>query len=109
MLTLENAWPKMPIDLKGLTMKKRLLAALAIIFASSGAWANTLTYQGVTFTTSDQGGGVLQLTITNAPDATGNWSGVNYLEAFAIGNVGSVTGASLTTGGLTGLAYDAGG
>jgi hypothetical protein len=90
-------------------MKKTLLAALALAFASSGAWANTLTYQGVTFTTTVLNNNELQLTITNAQSATGNWAGVNYLEAFAIGNVGSVTGATLQTPGLTGLAYGSGG
>ena len=92
-------------------MKKALLAALAITFASSGAWANSLTFQGVTFTTTAVSSDTLQLTITNAlnADPTSNWNGVKYLEAFAIGNVGSVTGATLTTAGLTGLAYGAGG
>jgi hypothetical protein len=83
---------------------KTLLAALAITFASSGAWANSLTFQGVTFATTDLGGGELQLTITNALNASGNWSGIKYLESFAVGNVGSFTGAS-----LAGFTYDPGG
>jgi hypothetical protein len=95
------------IGLKGFSMKKTnktLLAALAITFASSGAWANSLTFQGVTFSTTNLGGGELQLTISNALNASGNWSGINYLESFAVGNVGSFTGAS-----LAGFTYDAGG
>jgi PEP-CTERM motif len=90
---------------KGLTMKKMLLAALAIIFASSGAWANSLTYQGVTFTTTSSGN-TLTLTITNGlnADPTSNWAGIKYLESFAIGNVGSFTGAS-----VSGFTYDPGG
>jgi hypothetical protein len=83
---------------------KTLLAALAIAFSSSGAWANSLTFQGVTFSTTALGGGELQLTITNALNASGNWSGIKYLESFAVGNVGSFTGAS-----LTGFTYDPGG
>jgi hypothetical protein len=83
---------------------KTLLAALAISFASSGAWANSLTFQGVTFGTTDLGGGELQLTMTNALNASGNWSGIKYLESFAVGNVGSFTSAS-----LAGFTYDAGG
>ena len=83
---------------------KTLLAALAITFASSGAWANSLTFQDVTFATTDLGGGGLQLTMTNALNASGNWSGIKYLESFAVGNVGSIKSAS-----LAGFAYDPGG
>ena len=83
---------------------KTLLAALALTFASSGAWSNSLTFQDVTFSTADLGGGELQLTITNALNASGNWSGINYLQSFAVGNVGSFTGAS-----LAGFTYDPGG
>src|SRR5437879_12605355 len=83
---------------------KTLLAALALTFASSGAWSNSLTFQDVTFSTTDLGGGELQLTITNALNASGNWSGINYLQSFAVGNVGSFTGAS-----LAGFTYDPGG
>jgi hypothetical protein len=72
--------------------------------ASSGAWANSLTFQGVTFATTDFGGGELQLEITNALNASGNWSGIKYLESFAVGSVGSFTGAS-----LAGFTYDPGG
>lgn len=106
-LTSEIASRKVFIDVKGLTMKKTnktLLAALAITFASSGAWSNSLTFQDVTFSTTDLGGGELQLTITNALNASGDWTGIKYLESFALGNVGSFTGAS-----LAGFAYDAGG
>jgi hypothetical protein len=56
---------------------------------------------------TDLGGGELQLTITNALNASGNWSGVNYLESFAVANVGSFTGASITN--HTGFTYDPGG
>ena len=96
-------------------MKKTLLAALALTLASSGALANTLTYQGVTFTTTALNSNELQLTITNAPSASGDWSGINYLESFAINNVGSFTSASVTGVSVNGtpvtnpFSYDAGG
>jgi hypothetical protein len=78
-------------------MKKTLLAALALTFASSGAWANTLTFQGVTFTTSGSGD-TLTLTISNAATgATGDWAGIKYLEAFSIGSVGSFTSANASS------------
>jgi hypothetical protein len=82
---------------------KTLLALLAITF-SSGAWANSLIFQNVTFSTNDLGGGELQLTISNALNASGNWTGIKYLESFAVGDVGSFTSAS-----LTGLTYEHGG
>jgi hypothetical protein len=85
-------------------MKKNLLTALALTFISSGAWANSLTFQGVTFSTTDLGGGALELSITNALNATGNWSGIKYLEAFSISNVGS-----FTTAGVAGFTFDSGG
>lgn len=84
-----------------------LLAALAISFVSSGAWANSLTFQGVTFSTTDLGGGELQLSITNALNATGDWSGIKYIESFALVNVGSVTGARVTN--IGGFSTDPGG
>jgi hypothetical protein len=93
--------------MKGLTMKRTtntLLAALAMTFASSGVWANSLTFQDVTFATTTLPSGDLQLTITNALNASGNWAGINYLESFAVGNVGSFTDAS-----LAGFTYDPGG
>jgi hypothetical protein len=83
---------------------RTLLTALAITFASSGAWANSLTFQNVTFSTTDLGGGQLQLAITNALNASGNWAGINFLESFAVGNVGSFTGAS-----LAGFTFEPGG
>lgn len=76
-------------------MKKALLAVLAIIFATSGASANSLTFQNVTFSTADLGGGELQLTITNALNANGNWAGIKYLESFQLSNVGTFTTATV--------------
>jgi hypothetical protein len=74
-----------------------LSAALAVAaFAAAPASANTLTFQGVTFETLAVDADTLQLSILNANNATGNWSGVNYLSAFEIKDVGNVTGATLT-------------
>lgn len=85
-------------------MKKNLLAALAIIFATSGASANSLTFQNVTFSTADLGGGELALTITNALNANGDWTGIKYLESFQLSNVGTFTTAT-----VAGLTADPGG
>ena len=78
-------------------MKKiGLIIAGALAVASSCASANTLTFQNVTFSTTDLGGGELQLTIDNALNANGNWAGITYLQAFSLSNVGTFTGASLS-------------
>lgn len=54
-----------------------------------------LTFQDVTFITEDLGGGHLRLTINNALNGTGNWADINYIKAFALNDIGPVTGASL--------------
>lgn len=59
------------------------------------ATANTLTFQGVTFQTLASGN-TLQLIITNALNATGDWLGVGFLQAFEIKDIGNVTGATLS-------------
>ncbi len=62
-----------------------LLSVVAAgLLAASAASANMLTYQNVTFTTTALSGNELQLTIDNATNATGDWSGVNYLYALAL-------------------------
>ena len=78
-------------------MKKiTLSAAFALALASSGVSANTLTFQNVTFSTANLGAGELQLTISNALNANGDWTGIHYLEAFSLGIGGTWTTASLT-------------
>jgi len=71
------------------------VAALALVLGSSTASANTLTFQGVTFITQDLGGGDLRLIIDNALNGTGNWADINYIKAFSLSDIGSVTGASI--------------
>jgi hypothetical protein len=61
----------------------------------TGASANTLTFQNVTFSTANLGGGELQLTISNALNANGDWAGIHYLESFAINVGGTWTNAHL--------------
>src|SRR5436190_4092671 len=96
-------------------------AIAAAAFAASPAGANTLTYQGVTFETMALDADTLQLSILNATSATGDWTGINYLKAFELKDIGNVTGATLagwsvsvdnglaafgcTTGGTTGACF----
>ena len=75
------------------TLVSAALAAAA--FAASPAGANSLTYQGVTFETMALDADTLQLSVLNATSATGDWTGINYLKAFELKEIGNVTGATL--------------
>jgi len=80
---------------KVLVLPAIVLLMTMAIGGSSNATTYTLTFQNVNFSSTDLGGGELQLTIANALNATGNWSGIQYLEAFAIQVDGTYTNASL--------------
>jgi hypothetical protein len=90
-------------------MFRNTLVATAIVLAFGAAHAadNSLTFQGVTFETTALDADTLQLSILNADAATGDWTGIGYLAAFEIKNVGDVTDATLlgwTTSTSNGLA-----
>jgi len=99
-----------------------LAAAALFVAGAANATDNTsLTFQGVTFETQALDSDTLQLTISNALNATGDWTGINYLKAFELKDIGNVTGATLagwstsvdnglaafgcTTGGTTGACF----
>jgi hypothetical protein len=74
---------------------QHIAAAAALVLAGSAS-ANTLTFQGVTFTTTALDGDTLRLEIDDAlTGGTGNWADINYLNAFELKNIGNVTGATL--------------
>ena len=75
---------------------RKLLAAAAALAMSATASANVLTFDGVTFTTSDLGGGMLQLEI-DAAAATGGWADAVSIDAIGWKDIGSFT--SGTAGG----------
>jgi hypothetical protein len=78
-------------------IRKTLIAAAAVLaFGAAQAADNSLTFQGVTFETTAIDADTLQLNILNADAATGNWTGINYLAAFEIKDIGGVTGATLS-------------
>jgi len=85
-------------------MKRKILLLLGnVIFAlglvgTPASWANELTYQNVTFDLSLNGSGDLVLSITNALNATGDWAGIDHLEAFAMNQYGTASGLSATGG-----------
>jgi hypothetical protein len=77
--------------------KAALVGAAALLLSSVGASA--LTFQGVTFTMTTTGDGNLRLEITNALNATGDWTGIKFLEAFSlIPSSGTITGGTVTPG-----------
>jgi hypothetical protein len=74
------------------------LAAAALLAAgTASATDNTsLTFQGVTFETQALDSDTLQLTITDALKASGDWTGIAFLKSFEIKNIGNVASASLS-------------
>jgi hypothetical protein len=86
---------------------KVLLAAGALTFAPMAASANSITFQGVTFTLTDGGGTAttrtLDLEITNADNPTGDWlspNKINFLQAFALKPDDNTYGAASATNGF---------
>jgi hypothetical protein len=73
-----------------------IAAAAAIAFATP-AIANSLLFQGVTFNTQAVDSDTLQLSILNATSATGNWTGVDFLKAFEIKDIGAVSSATVVS------------
>jgi len=93
-------------------MKSKMLFAIAVMVLASGlvgapaTWANSLTFQGVTFGLNITGGGsTLSLTISSTTGVTGDWAGVNGFAGFEVKNIGTgLTG--LTLGGWTPFAFE---
>jgi hypothetical protein len=85
-----------------------LFVSAMIVAGAPASWANTLTFQNVTFNMSLNGSGNLDLNIVNALNANGSWLGIETLNAFAINNVGTASGLSATGGGVT-WSYNSGG
>ena len=82
-------------------MKRKMILLLGIMVLALGlvgtptSWANSLTFQNVTFDMSLNGGS-LDLRITNALNANGDWTGIDTLNAFQFNNYGSATGLTAT-------------
>ena len=74
-----------------------MVLALGLVGTPS-SWANSLKFQNVTFDLSLNGSGNLVLGITNALNATGDWAGIDHLEAFAINQYGTATGLGNSDG-----------
>jgi hypothetical protein len=72
------------------------ISIAALAFTSSSALANSITFNNVTFSLAEVGANELQLAITNALNANGNWAGIKFLEAFDLNPSGGTwTSASV--------------
>lgn len=82
-------------------MKRKMivfLGAMALVLGLVGtpaSWANSLTFQNVTFSLTG-GGGTLTLTVTNALNATGDWAGIDGFQAFEVKTIGAITNMTLS-------------
>jgi hypothetical protein len=85
-----------------LTMKLKtvLLGLVLSVAVTPAAWANSLTFQNVTFNMTLNGGN-LDLNVVNALNANGDWAGIDHLKAFAINNFGNASGLTATSAGAT--------
>ena len=82
-------------------MKLKIALVALAMAGMSGAvvpvsWANSLTFQNVTFDLNQGAGNTFVLTITNALNATGDWAPVQFIDAFEVKNIGSVSALTLT-------------
>jgi hypothetical protein len=74
-----------------------VVTAAALAFGATAVSANTLTYQGVTFTTTMVDANTFTLQITDALSATGDWAGITNLGALAFKQDGAnITGGDIT-------------
>lgn len=81
-------------------VKMVLLAGFMVLclgmVGTPASWANSLTYQDVEFNLTINGSGNLDLNIVNADNASGDWTGIDFLKAFQINNYGTASGLSVT-------------
>jgi len=101
-------------------MKGKMLLVVAVMVLALGlvsapaTWANSLTFQNVTFNMDLNASGNLALNIVNALNANGDWAGIDHLNAFQISNYGDATGLAVTnwtpnSGGLNSSGCDGSG
>ncbi len=79
---------------------KTALTALAFVATTVAAvpasWANSLTFQNVTFEILSVDSNTFSLNITNALNANGDWTGIESLASFEVKTLGSVSNLTLT-------------
>jgi len=94
-------------------MKSKMFLAVAAMALSLGlvsapaSWANSLTFQGLTFDLSLSGSNLV-LSISGTVNDP-NWTGIDALKAFSLNNVGTDLGTITASGGVSTWTYHNGG
>lgn len=78
------------------------------LVGTPASWANSLDFQGLTFSLTTDSNSDLVLGITGTVNDA-NWTGINSLEAFSLNNIGTAGGTITATGGGTSWSYNDGG
>jgi hypothetical protein len=73
------------------------------------SWANSLTFQGVTFGINPVDSNTFSFSITNAVNSTGDWAPATSLSNFSFKNIGTVSGLTLSGWSTSGLELNANG
>jgi len=84
------------------TLRRASLFATAAVLAlgTLPAQANTLTFQGVTWTTTAVNATTMTIRIQNAvTGGTGDWASIQFIKALAVKNVGTISSATITPAG----------
>jgi|CXWL01.1.fsa_nt_gi hypothetical protein len=85
-------------------MKRKMMFFVGMVVLALGlaggqtSWANSLTFQNVTFNLTDNGAGTLTLGISNALNATGDWAGIQYIDSFSLKSYGTGSFTGVVTG-----------
>lgn len=96
-------------------MKGKMVLVVAVMVLSMGlvvapaSYANSLTFQGVTFGINAVDSNTFSLSIANALNATGDWAGITSLSDFHLRDLGTVSNLTLTGWTVTDLQLNAGG
>jgi hypothetical protein len=89
---------------------KTVLSAMVLsMVLTPAAWANSLTFQGVTFGINPVDSNTFAFSITNALNATGDWAPATSLANFSFKNIGTVSNLTLPTWSTSGLELNANG
>ena len=82
-----------------MNLKHKFLATLVSVVASCSAFASSsLSFQDVTFSTQALDTDTLRFTITGADTASGDWSGVHFIKAFAFKDIGEIASFNVVSG-----------
>jgi hypothetical protein len=83
---------------------------LVFVFATvQTTWANSLTFQGVTFGINAVDSDTFAVTMTNTLNATGDWTDAVSLRNFALKDIGTISGVSLSGWSVSTLELNANG